>query len=147
MTSASPDPHRLDPADPVELTRSEERLVVTTEAVPVRRAVLRVETTTEEVMVPVTLTRQHVRLEYVDVDPTGAVPVPTEQLLDGAVGDWLVLTADEPVVGTRPVPTERVRLVTSWVSAEQQIQVELAHEDVSVDTTDLPPRTTGTSTG
>jgi stress response protein YsnF len=147
MTSASPDPHRLDPADPVELIRSEERLVVTTEAVPVRRAVLRVETTTEEVMVPVTLTRQHVRLEYVDVEPADAVPVPTERLLDGAVGDWLVLTADEPVVGTRPVPTERVRLVTSWVSAEQQIQVELAHEDVSVDTTDLPPQTTGTSTG
>ena len=126
MTSASPDPHRLDPADPVELTRSEERLVVTTEAVPVRRAV---------------------RLVSGDVDPSAAAPGPPAQLPDGAVGDRRVLTADEPVVGTRPVPTERVRLVTSWVTAEQQIQVELAHEDVSVDTTDVPPRSTGTPTG
>lgn len=118
-----------------EVTRSEEHLTVTSEAVPVRRAVLRVETTTEEVLVPVTLTRQHVRLDHVDLDPDAAIPVETGSLLAGATSSWLVLTADEPVVTTRQVPVERVRLVTDWVTTQRDVQVQLSHEEVE----ELPP--------
>ncbi|SDO99950.1 protein of unknown function [Klenkia soli] len=125
MTSAPRTP------EPGTLVLTAQQLSTTTEAVPVRRAVLRVETTTEQVMVPVTLTRQRARLHYVDVDPAAAVPVPAEQLLDGATGGWLVLTADEPVVTTRAVPVERVRLVTSWVTGSQDVEAALAHDELA----------------
>jgi hypothetical protein len=122
------------------LTRSEERLTVGTEVVPVRRAVLRIDTTTEEVMVPVTITRQHARLEYIDVDPATALPVTQDLLPDdrrtGALSAWVTLTVDEPVVTTRPIPIERVRLVTEWITDQQVITADLAHEEI---TQDFPP--------
>lgn len=119
--------------EPGEMTRSEQRLTVRTEVVPVRRAVLRVETTSEQVMVPVTLTRQHAYIDYVDIDPADATPVDPALLLDGAATAWSLLTADEPVVTTRPVPVERVRLVTDWVIQQHTVHTQLAHEKVTQD--------------
>ncbi|WP_165628961.1 DUF2382 domain-containing protein [Klenkia taihuensis] len=63
--------------------------------------------------------------------------MPTAELLTGATGDWVVLTQDEPVVTTRPVPVERVRLVTEWVTGTQEVTATLAHEEV---VQDLPRR-------
>ncbi|MCO7218340.1 DUF2382 domain-containing protein [Klenkia sp. PcliD-1-E] len=130
-------PHPPEP-QPAEATRTQQQLTVTTEVVPVRRAVLHVETVSEQVMVPVTLTRQQVRVEYDDIDPATAARVLAGQQLDGAVSDWLVLTADEPVITARPVPVERVRLATSWVNATAAVQTQLTHDDVRVETTDIP---------
>jgi stress response protein YsnF len=128
----------VQPASPAAqesgaMTRSEERLTVRTEVVPTRRAVLRVETTSEQVMVPVTITRQHAYVDYVDIDPADATPVDPALLLNGAATAWSVLTADEPVVTTRPVPVERVRLVTNWVAQQHTVQTQLAHEELAQD--------------
>jgi hypothetical protein len=120
------------------VTLTQQQLTVTTEVVPVRRAVLHIETVSEQVMAPVTLTRQQVRVEYFDIDPSTAAAVPAGQPLDGAASDWLVLTADEPVITTRPVPVERVRLATSWVTATAAVQTQLTHDDVRLETTDIP---------
>ena len=112
--------------EPTEIVRSEERLTVTTEVVPYARARLRVETTTEEVLVPVTITRQHARLEYVDAAGAPVAVPPGPQ-----VSGWVTLHVDEPVVSTRPVPVERVRLVTGWVAGTAQVQAQVAHEVVT----------------
>ncbi|MCW2581629.1 MAG: uncharacterized protein JWQ53_419 [Klenkia sp.] len=122
-------------AGEVEMIRSAERLLVDTEVVPYRKAVLRVETTTEEVLVPVTITRQHARVEYVDIEPADAPAISPELLIGGrstgATSAWLTLTVDEPVVSTRAVPVERVRMVTDWVTGTQDVQAEISHEVIS----------------
>ncbi len=101
--------------------------------VPVRRAVLRVSTTTEQVMVPVTVTRQHAHVEYVDVDPDDpGLPTPPGVGGPGTASGWLVLTADEPVVTTRAVPVERVRLRTGWVAGQVDVDLRLDHEEVTL---------------
>lgn len=145
--SGTPKPTVTTPAltSQVEVIRSEERLRVRTEVVPYRKAVLRVETTTEEVLVPVTITRQHARVEYLDVDPTTASSSSPDLLiggrLTGATSAWLTLTSDEPVVSTRAVPVSRVRLVTAWVTSTHDVQAQLAHEVVTEEVTGDPSPT------
>ena len=133
-----PSPSPVGTAPGAEVLRSEEHLHVTTQVVPYGRAVLRIETTTEQVMVPVTVTRQHARVEYLDVDPGAAGPVdlPLGAPTTGATTAWLTLTADEPVVTTRAVPVERVRLATEWVAASQVVHAQVSREVVDVGTTD-----------
>lgn len=124
----------------VEVIRSEEQLRIGTEVVPYRKAVLRVETTTEEVLVPVTITRQHARVEYVDIDPATAPPISPDLLIGdrvtGATSAWLTLTVEEPVISTRAVPVERIRLATEWVTDTHDIHAQLAHEVVTESTVD-----------
>ena len=119
--------------EPTEIVRSEERLTVTTEVVPYARARLRVETTTEEVLVPVTITRQHARVEYVD-----ALGAPVTGVPDAQASPWVTLHVDEPVVTTRPVAVERVRLVTGWVAGAAQVQAQVAHEEFTTEVTGGP---------
>ncbi|SCX57932.1 protein of unknown function [Klenkia marina] len=111
------------------VTRAEERLDVGVEVIPVGRARLVVETTTEEVLVPVRVTRQRVRVEMGPPPDTS----PVERAPATASG-WLTLHADEPVVTVRSVPVERVRLVTAWVPGETQVTATVAHEVVEVET-------------
>jgi len=113
------------------VTRAEERLDVGTEVIPVGRARLVVETTTEEVLVPVRVTRQRVRVEMTGPQDTAAVDVPRT----GRSTDWLVLHADEPVVTVRSVPVERVRLATAWVPGQTEVSATVSREVVEVDTT------------
>ena len=112
------------------VTRAEERLEVGTEVIPVGRARLVVETTTEEVLVPVRVTRQRVRVEMTGSPDTSAVDVPRT----GQTTGWLTLYADEPVVTVRSVPTERVRLATAWVPGEAEVTTTVSREVVEVDT-------------
>jgi stress response protein YsnF len=110
--------------------RAEERLEVGTEVIPVGRARLVVETTTEEVLVPVRVTRQRVRVETSGPPDTAAVDVERT----GRTTGWLTLHGDEPVVTVRSVPTERVRLVTEWVAGEAEVTTTVSREVVEVDT-------------
>lgn len=88
-----------------------------------------VETTTEEVLVPVRVTRQRVRVEMSAPSSTTAVDVPPTPQTTG----WLTLHADEPVVTVRSVPVERVRLVTEWVRGETEVRTTVAREVVEVE--------------
>lgn len=137
--------YRSDPASgPTSagdsMVRSEERLTVESVTEPWGRAVLRVETVTEEVMVPVTVTRQRARVEHRPLTPTaggtrGALP-PAE----GQVGDWVTLWGEQPVVTVERLPLERVRLRTEWVTTTDTVTEQLAREELTVDTTgDVQP--------
>ena len=126
-----------DPAD-TAMTRSEERLAVSTVVEPWSRAVLRVEEFTEEVMVPVTVTRQRARIEHLPLRPgdrePGAAPVDAGA---GRTGGWVTLYSEEPVVTVERRPTERVRLATTWATEQHEVADTLRREEVALDT-DLP---------
>lgn len=116
------------------MTRSEERLTVSTTVEPWGRAVLRVETVTEEVMVPVRVTRQRARVEHLPPAPTGGPTGPAPSS-DGQTSEWVVLWGEQPVVSLEQVPVERVRLATSWVTEEHVVSDRLAREELDVTTT------------
>lgn len=128
------------PGRDTAMTRSEERLDVSTVREPWTRAVLRVETVSEEIMVPVTVTRQQARIEYVPL-----------RAGDTAVGDgtpgagdrgsrstgWVTLYGERPVVTTEQVPVERVRMTTAWVTEEETVTDRLRREEIALEG-DLP---------
>ena len=126
------------------MTRSEERISVDSVTEPWSRAVLRIEEVTEEVMVPVTITRQQARIEYLPLRATDRASAGTggdRDLSDrGArATDWVTLYADQPVVSLERAPAERVRLTTSWVTEELPVTDQLRHEEIEL-TTDAPLR-------
>jgi hypothetical protein len=115
------------------MTRSEEQLRVRTVVEPWTRAVLRIEEVTEEVMVPVTVTRQRARIEYRPLAageadrPTAAADEPgTER--PTSTTEWVTLWGEQPRVTLERVPVERVRLATSWTTEEQSYGDEVRRE-------------------
>jgi stress response protein YsnF len=129
------------PADGA-MTRSEEQLQVTTVVEPWTRAVLRIEEVTEEVMVPVTLTRQQARIEYLpltldDDARTGRIAEPGAPRATSA-SEWVTLYAEQPAVTLERVPVERVRMATEWVTEETAVTQELRKEQVELTTTEIP---------
>jgi stress response protein YsnF len=127
------------------MTRSEERLRVDKVTEPWVRAVLRIDTVTEEVMVPVTVTRQQARIEYLPLGATDRATGRAGEMSAGTDGtdgterttDWVTLYGEQPVVSVERVPIERVRLATSWVTEQQVVSDRLRHEEVEL-TSDVP---------
>jgi stress response protein YsnF len=129
-------------ADPA-MTRSEEQLQVSTVVEPWTRAVLRIEEVTEEVMVPVTITRQQARIEYLPLSTTEGVGAGGQAAAPGterptSASEWVTLYADQPSVTLARVPVERVRLRTSWATEETTVSQELRKEQVELTTTEIP---------
>jgi len=125
------------------MVRSEERLLVATEAVPVARVRLRKYLVTEEQTFTVPVTREEVELDYAEI------PLPA-QVPDGAglVEDIVeVVRYEERVVVTKQVvAVERVRLVRRVITAEQVVSGQVRREVVDLDHTGTPgPARTGTS--
>lgn len=132
----------VGPADDVAVTRSEEQLQVTTVVEPWTRAVLRIEEVTEEVMVPVTITRQQVRIDHLPLSPsatggTGDVAEPGTERATSTTG-WVTLYAEQPSVTLERVPVERVRLSTTWVTEETTVSDQVRRERIELTTTDTP---------
>jgi uncharacterized protein (TIGR02271 family) len=120
-----------DPA----VTVHEERLDVATRQVAVERVRVRKVIVEEQVMVPVTVRREELRVERVPVAPGDeAAQAPVADADAGPLE--LVLSREEPVVGTRVVPVERVRVFRAPVVDERTIHETLRREEVEVD---LPP--------
>jgi sporulation protein YlmC with PRC-barrel domain len=118
------------------MTLSEERLAVGMVVAPYSRAVLRIETVSEQVMVPVTVTRQQARIEYLPItSPTTSAGVEPAVggRTDAQVTPWVTLYGEEPVVEMRQVPLERVRLATTWTHSEQTVTAQLRHEEIALD--------------
>jgi len=126
--------------DGTTMTRSEERFAVSTVLEPWTRAVLRIEEVTEEVMVPVTVTRQRARIEHLPLRPGDREPDagvgPAEPGAEQA-GGWVTLYSEEPVVTVERRPTERVRLATSWTTEEHEVAGTLRREELALDTDPL----------
>jgi uncharacterized protein (TIGR02271 family) len=120
--------------DGAEVVLSEEQLLVETQRVPTDRVRLRKTLVEEEITLTVTLRREELVIEREPVGPDEALVEPV-----GAGGADLdapleiVLWAEEPVVTTRSVPTERVRLRRNVVTEDQQITTELRRERAEVD--------------
>src|SRR5689334_23084113 len=111
------------------MTRSEERLNVGTESVPVGRARLRKYVVTENVSTTVPVSHEEVRLEREPV--TGAN---RDAALSGAditeAEHEVQLNAERPVVTKETVPVERVRLATESVAGEEQVSAEVRKEQI-----------------
>jgi hypothetical protein len=125
------------------MTRSEERLQVSTVVQPWTRAVLRIEEVTEEVLVPVTITRQQARIEYLplraddrDRPPSDAAPAGADRPTSTTA--WVTLYAEQPSVTLQRVPAERVRLRTAWVSEETEVSEQLRREEIEFTTSETP---------
>lgn len=109
------------------MTRSEERLRITTERVPVARAVLRKVIVVEQRTITVEVAHEEVRLET----------VPLEQDGDAAGGAHLalpelVLHEEQLVVTKRIVPVERVRPIVVAVAEERTVSEPVRIERISV---------------
>jgi stress response protein YsnF len=125
------------------MTRSEEQLQVGTVVEPWTRAVLRIEEVTEEVMVPVTITRQQARIEYLPLAATDAARATGDAAEPGAeratsASEWVTLYAEQPSVTLERVPVERVRLSTAWVTEQTVVSEQLRREQVELTTTEIP---------
>ncbi len=123
------------------MTRSEERLNVGTETLEAGRARLRKHVVTENVTRTVPVSHEEVRIER-------------EPITDANVGDALdgpglseeehevTLRAEHVVTAKETVPVERVRLDTETVTEQQQVDAEVAHEEIEQVTDDATTRTT-----
>ncbi|MCW2507798.1 MAG: uncharacterized protein JWR28_1279 [Modestobacter sp.] len=134
-------PDQATATDPA-MTRSEEQLQVTTVVEPWTRAVLRIEEVTEEVLVPVTITRQQARIEYLPLT-TDTTRTPGDPAAPGAerptgATEWVTLYADQPTVTLQRRPAERVRLRTAWATEETAVSADLRREQIELTTTETP---------
>ena len=125
------------------MTRSEEQLQVSTVREPWTRAVLRIEEVTEEVMVPVTITRQQARIEYLPLSPGDRTDATVTAGAPGderstSTGEWVTLYTEQPAVTLERVPVERVRLRTAWATEETTVTEELRKEQIELTTTETP---------
>jgi len=114
------------------MTRSEERVRVGTEKVQTGVARLRKYVETEEVNVPVTVTKEKVRLEtepITDANRGDALSGP-----DITEGEYEVTLSEErPVVAKETVPVERVRLAKETVTEEQNVSETVRKERIDTD--------------
>jgi uncharacterized protein (TIGR02271 family) len=119
------------------MTRSEEELRVGTTSRESGRARLRKYVVTEQVETTVPVRREEVRIEREPITDANV-----DQALDGPEiseeEHEVVLHAEEPVVETRAVPKERVRMETDTVTDEETVSGKVRKEriDVDGDTTD-----------
>jgi uncharacterized protein (TIGR02271 family) len=118
-----------------EVMLSEEQLVVETERVPAQHVRVRKEIVEEEVTLTVVLRHEELIIEREPITP-GEVPAQTAggPRLDEPPIE-IVLWAEEPVVTTRAVPSERVRVMRTLGSQQQDITTQLRHERASLDHT------------
>jgi uncharacterized protein (TIGR02271 family) len=116
--------------EPVTLT--EEQLLVDTQRVPAERVRLRKEIVEEEVTVTVVLRHEELVIEREPIQPGDTPP---ERVDVPRLGEpmEIVLWAEEPVVTTRSVPAERVRVVRTLGSQQQDVTAQLRRERASFD--------------
>jgi uncharacterized protein (TIGR02271 family) len=122
-----PKPEVSDAGD--AMTRSEERLHVGTERVPVGRARLRKYVVTENVTTTVPVSHEEVRLEREPISDADRDAASSGQDITEAEHE-IRLHAERAVVSKETVPVERVRLTTESVAGEQQVSEEVRKEQI-----------------
>jgi uncharacterized protein (TIGR02271 family) len=118
--------------DALEVTRSEEQLLVNFDRVPYRRVRLVKYVTTEEVTRTFQVRREQLRVEPEDVaDAAPIEPWAARLTVDEPLE--LTLSDEQVVIETKIVPRERVRVWVEDVPAgEQSVQGTLAKEQIEV---------------
>ena len=136
--------------DSAAMTRSEERLVASTEVYESGRAWLRKYVVTEDVQITVQVRREELRIEHVPIAGTDQVLVEDPDVFgtleefggpDGGVIFEVTLHEERPVIATEIVAVERVR-VSKLVQTEQHIATGQIRKEVIE--TDLPGHTPAT---
>ena len=127
-TAAVPAAAPLEPELDDELTLTEEQLVVETERVPAQRVRVRKEIVSEQVTITVTLRHEELVIEREPIKPGEA---PAESAHGPKLDEppiEIVLWAEEPVVSTRAVPTEKVRVLRTLGSDQHDLTAQLRRE-------------------
>lgn len=120
--------------DMAEVVRSEERLTVTTDVVPVERVRLVRSVVTE--LRTVEVRREELRIER---EPLGGEAAAINVGPDGVADlgpTYLEIVLHEEEVLTRTVPRERVRIYVDRATGEQHVQDTVRQEVVSVEMVD-----------
>ncbi|MEJ7651435.1 MAG: YsnF/AvaK domain-containing protein [Nakamurella sp.] len=127
------------------MTRSEERLNVTTERVATTRVRLRKRIVTEMHTITVPVSREELVIDREPITDAvgGELPAPGEQDLE------IILSAERPVVTMETVAVERIRVSTRSVTEDQTITERVGKEQVELHEEPLQatPPTDGVSTG
>jgi len=138
-TDGSTEPGRTSAAEPSEasvVVRSEERLRVGNQLVPVERVRVRRRVVTETRTVQVEVRREELVLERLPVEASGRAadsgPTgPTDPA--GPREVVLELREEVPVVTTRVRPVERVWVWVARVAGTQQVATTLSREEIAID--------------
>ncbi len=124
-------PRAADAASPdASMIRSEERLELTVQRVPVGKAVLRKVIVVEQRTVTIEVAHEEVRLEYVPFED--GRPDADERRGTHLTLPELVLYEEQVVISKRTVATERVRAQIVTVTDDRQITADLRQERVEI---------------
>jgi stress response protein YsnF len=127
---------RIDPG--VVVTRSEERMIVGTRVEATERVIIHKYIVTEEVTQTITLRREEIRVEHQSLDGATLPPGTTGPAFTDEVEE-IVLYAEEPVISTRVVPREVVRLSKHTVTDKTTVSADLDREQIDLDRTPGQP--------
>ncbi len=139
MTPTTGEPPRQDASQTPELApsqpsmiRSEERLRITNQRVPIGKAVLRKVIVVEQRTITVEVAHEEIRLVY---QPFTDENHDLGAALHLALPE-LVLHEEQLVITKRTVPTERVRATIVNVPGEYELTEDLRHEEVELTRSD-----------
>ena len=121
----------IEPTDEA-MTRSEEQLVVDKVEVPQERVRLVKHVVTENVTVTVAVRREELRIEREPITNPEAVEMAPGAEIGPAEMEFFLL-AEEPVVTTRVVPVERVRVGKDAVVDSREVSGEVRKERIDVE--------------
>ena len=119
-----------------ETVLSEEKLEVSVEAHPAERVRIRKHVVMEEVTLTVTLRREELVIERETIE-RDAVSAPEDSAFETMEDVVIVLHAEEPVIGRRIVPAERVRLRKDLVIEQTTVTDEVRKERAEVEHIDI----------
>lgn len=113
----------------ITMIRSEERLAVGTVVEATERVRITKYIVTEEVTHTFTLRREEIRVEHLPLSGPESAAGGPGAAFDDAVEE-IVLHAEVPVLETRVVPVEVVRISKHTIVGEQQVSADLAREQI-----------------
>jgi len=124
-------------AEDAVMTRSEERLHVTTKRVATSRVRLRKQIVTEMQTITVPVSREEIVIDrepITDADgASGSLPDRAEQSVE------IILYAERPVVTMETVAVERIRVSTNTVTEDQTITERVGKEQIELHEDPLEP--------
>jgi uncharacterized protein (TIGR02271 family) len=122
------------------MTRSEERLRVSTEQAPAGTARLRKYVVTEDVTQTVPVSHEELRVEHEPITEENVEAATSGPDISEAEHE-VTLRAERPVVAKETVPVERVRVGTEKVEGEETVTEQVRKEQVELeDDTDTQKR-------
>ena len=134
------------------MTRSEERLVASTQVYQTGRARLRKYVITEQVQITVEVRREELRIEREPLADGEQTPVEDPDVF-GSPGQFdgpdcgliyeVILHEERPVISTEIVPVERVRLSTVVQTEQHTLSGQVRKEQIEVDIPGQTPSTLG----